>query len=256
MDWIIPVVGLGLAYYVLLVLPTQWVRVHRVEHPLGIGRRFVQLSDLHVERLRVGPERLGRLLRRLQPDAVVLTGDYTEYSRHLDKVERYMRTVSDLGVPMYAVLGNHDYRLGREVPKLIDVLERSGAAVLTNRSVSLADGCRLVGVDDLEAGRPDISQAFRDVQPDDAVIVLTHNPNMTLQLRGRYDYLMCGDFHGMQVKLPFRFLLRAKGELMRRGIYEGLHRDGRGTFYISRGLGQVRWNVRMGVRSEVTVHEL
>lgn len=249
--------SLVLLSYLLLVLPTQWVRIHRVKYPIGAGLRFVQLSDLHVERLRVSPRRLRLLLQPLQPDVIVLTGDYTQYSRCLGKAEQYLQAISGLGAPVYAVLGNHDYRLGPDLRSLLSRMEKHGITVLTNASVLVADRCRLVGIDDLDTGRPDVERAFARVDAKDTVVVITHNPNMTIKLQGyAYDYLMCGHFHGMQIKVPFRFLFRKKGELMRRGIYEGLHRDSDGVFYISRGLGQAGVNVRFGVRSEVTVHEL
>ncbi len=243
------------AFYFTCVLPAQWVEVRRVRKPLGLGVRILQVSDLHVEKTWVGPERLRRLIVRESPDYVFLTGDYTQRLRHLPKVDAYLRAIRAAGVPVYAVLGNHDYRLKSDLPKLIALFERRGIPLLRNESIRVG-GFRLVGIDDDYTGKSLPRKAFKDAFPGETCIVATHDPTVTLRMHRPYDYMMSGHFHGGQFRVPFVFRLRGKGPLPLRGIIKGTHEDGNGTYYISKGLGQTGFNFRFLVRSEITVHEL
>jgi predicted MPP superfamily phosphohydrolase len=241
--------------YLLFILPAQWVHIARVRHPIGLGKRIVQVSDLHVEKLRVSPERLREMIARENPDYVFLTGDYTEKLRHVPKVDRYLRKITSIGVPVYAVLGNHDYRLASDVKVLFDLFKRHRIPVLRNESMKLP-GFTLIGIDDMYSGFARAKQAFQDVEPNARKIVITHDPNVTLKIFQPYDYLMCGHFHGKQFRVPFLFYVKQKGPLARKGIYKGLHRSRWGVFYISKGIGQANVNARFLIRSELTVHDL
>ncbi|UUZ80832.1 hypothetical protein LJK88_39525 [Paenibacillus sp. P26] len=81
MTLLFPAIGLiavVTAFYGMLILPTRWLKVERVHCDLGIGVSILQLSDLHVERLRVKPEQLERVLRAENPDYICITGDFTK----------------------------------------------------------------------------------------------------------------------------------------------------------------------------------
>lgn len=134
--------------YFLLIFPTQWLKVERVRYSCGIGIRVLQISDLHVEKLRISPERLTRLIQKEVPDYIFLTGDFTQKSRHLSKVQRYAQAIVNPGFPVFAVLGNHDHRLNfTAFNQLIRILESAGIKVLINRS-TLVDNFQIVGIDD------------------------------------------------------------------------------------------------------------
>lgn len=242
-------------FYLLLIFPTQWVKIERVRHSIGIGRRIVQISDLHVERLRVSPERLRVLVERERPEYIFLTGDYTQRLRYIPLVDTYISELVKIGVPIYAVLGNHDYRLKDNVDVLLDVFRRWAIPVLHNESLKL-DGFTLVGIDDFVSRKARVKKAFEGVGEEETVVVITHDPNVTLRIFRKYDYLMCGHLHGKQIRVPFLYYLKQKGPLARKGIFEGLHKNRWGVFYISKGISQAQLNIRFLVRSEFTVHEL
>lgn len=245
----------GAAGYGLFVVPTQWLKVERIQHTLGLGIRMIQISDLHVEKQRVSPERLAQIVEQERPDYLMLTGDFTRKLRHLPKLLPYLRALAAQGVPTYAVLGNHDYKLKSGVNTLTDLLERANIRVLRNESVHVGP-FRLVGIDNFGTGHSRLRQAFRDVAPSDRVIVITHDPNVVPHIRRTFEYLMAGHFHGKQFNLPFLFRLKPKGELPSRGIYKGKHESPQGTYYISKGIGQAGVNARLFVRSEITIHDL
>lgn len=247
--------GLAALFYTLFIIPTLWVKVERIRFPLGLGKRVLQISDVHVERLRVSPRRLRNIIVKERPDYIFLTGDYTQKVRYLSKVDAYLRVISETGVPAFAVLGNHDHRLKGYLGQMLQIFDKYGLPVLRNESLRAGD-FRLVGIDDLSSRKGDVGKAFKGVRPDEVTVVITHDPNITLNIDRPYGYLMCGHFHGGQFRLPFLFFLLKKGPLARKGILYGIHKDENGTFYISKGLGQAGFNLRLFIRSEVTVHEL
>jgi predicted MPP superfamily phosphohydrolase len=54
------VILLIIAYYFFLILPTQWLKIERIHYPCGLGIRVLQISDIHVEKLRIRHKRLNR----------------------------------------------------------------------------------------------------------------------------------------------------------------------------------------------------
>ncbi|WP_281885396.1 metallophosphoesterase [Paenibacillus sp. YYML68] len=255
MEWIIgAALGALASVYVLFILPTQWLKIERVQRPLGLGIKVLQLSDLHVERLRITPRQLARVIASERPDYLFLTGDYTELEHQLLPLDRYLEAVQQSGVPAYAVLGNHDHHL-RKLTNLIKLLQSRGIVVLRNEAVQLP-GFQLIGIDDFGSGKARVLKAFHSVHAERPRVVITHDPNIVLHLTERYDYLMAGHLHGKQINVPFLYRIRPMGKLPASGIYKGLHHSPQGHYYISKGLGQTGVNARLFVRSEVTVHEL
>ncbi len=248
------IVIMVIAGYAAFVVPTRWLRIERIRYPLGIGKKILQISDVHVEMLRIRPGKIKRILQTENPDYLFITGDFTQNEKYIPRLEPYLEIIRDSGIPAYAVLGNHDYRLA-DVGVLVQTLRSYGVAVLRNESVQL-DDFQLIGIDDYCTRHSDIDRAFRDAVPGKPKLIMTHDPNIVLEIRNRYDYLLSGHLHGKQFNVPFLFKLKYKGELPLRGIYKGLHHSQNGTFYISKGIGQAGLNLRFLVRSEITFHYL
>ncbi|GAA4839368.1 metallophosphoesterase [Paenibacillus vulneris] len=240
--------------YALFVLPTQWLKVEQIRNPIGLNLSILQISDLHVERLRISPSALSKHITRLKPDYIVITGDFTELESQLLRLDSYLRMLEKHPIPTFAVLGNHDYQQ-RKVIRLIRLLRYRGIHLLRNESVRLP-GFQLIGIDDYHTGKSNILQAFRMTDTQVPRVIITHDPNVVLSIRESYDYLMAGHLHGKQFAIPCFYKLRPMGELPAQGIYKGLHRNSYGTYYISKGIGQTGINLRFLVRSEVTMHYL
>lgn len=243
-------------FYLLLIFPTQWLKVERISYPVGLNQRVLQISDMHVNMLRISPRKLRSVITEEKPDYIFLTGDYTYSAADFPKLGRYLRVIAGAGVPVYAVLGNHDYELPK-ISRIVGLFQRYGIRVLRNESLELP-GFQLVGIDNESTGHSRVEQSFLRVRQESGkpIIVLTHDPNVVLKIRRSYDYLMSGHLHGKQLNVPLFFKFKPKGPLPAQGIYKGLHRHPFGTFYISKGIGQAGINARFLVRSEVTVHEL
>jgi predicted MPP superfamily phosphohydrolase len=242
--------------YLFFIFPTQWLKVEFVEQRIGLGKRILQISDLHVDKLRISVAQLRKVIERTKPDYVMLTGDYTHEERYLPKLERYVQMIAESGIPVYAVLGNHDYDLPN-LRLLLDMFAKYRIRVLRNES-TVVDDWKLVGIDNASTGhsRPEASFAGIDEAGAGPTLVITHDPNVVLDIRRSYDYLMAGHLHGKQLNVPYFFKIKRKGPLADQGIYKGLHHMANGVCYISKGVGQAGFNARFMVRSEVTVHDL
>lgn len=243
-----------LLFYPLFILPTKWVKIERYDHRLGIDKKVLQISDLHMEKLRVTPEQIKTIIERENPDYIFMTGDYLDTEEAFSKLENYLQVIKECGVETYAVLGNHDYYL-EETSKLIALLKQYQITVMQNESIEHKK-FTLVGIDDYCTEHHDEEKSFAHVHPKKPIIVLQHDPNMMLEIKHSFDLLLSGHLHGKQLNIPFLFWVKPMGILPKKGIYKGLHTSDKGNYYISKGIGQSGFNIRFFVRSELTVHYL
>jgi predicted MPP superfamily phosphohydrolase len=250
---IIMVLLLGL--YFLFIFPTHWLKVERVVSPIGLNEKIVQISDIHIERNRVKFTKIHQIIQQENPHYIVLTGDFLDTEKSFGKLEAFLRNITQYGLPVYAVYGNHDYRL-KNTAKLDQLLQKHKVRLLKNESVDMGS-YSLIGIDDYCSNKHDIEKAYREVDPQKKKLIITHDPNIVLDMKNKpFDYMMTGHLHGKQVAIPFLFWLKPMGEISRRGVYQGLHPYHGGLLYISKGIGQSGINIRLFVRSEITIHEL
>ncbi len=214
--------------------------------------RIVHLTDIHA-----GPTTPRRFLAEvvdvasaLEPDLVVLTGDYVNASLvHLDRITELVRA---LPRPCVATLGNHDH--WTDARRISKGLERGGAIVLRNESL-LVDGLSIVGVDDGRSGHADVDRAFaRVTRPEDA-LVLTHFPRTAEDVaRAGAPLVLSGHTHAGQLHFPrvTETLARFVGHRYLHGFYRvGARTD----LYVNAGLGHSA--LRAGrARPEIAVFDL
>lgn len=204
--------------------------------PAHDGLRIVQLSDLHIGN-GVPDGRIMCAVREvnaLQPDLVVLTGDYVTNRR--DPLRRVPELLEPLQAPRVAVLGNHDYWSG--AGELHDGLERIGVNVLQNENTSVrlkGVDFNVIGVDDCTTQHDDVDLAFKGAGKASR-LVLTHTPSCAKKLPAWEDLLcLSGHTHGGQWDVPklTRGVYQAAGQPWYRGAYTV-----RGNqLYVNRGLG-------------------
>ena len=171
-----------------------------------------------------------------------LTGDFaTDYASSFDAVLDILACL-DAPLGVYAVPGNHDYRVG------IDTWQRQFTAAqgiinLTNQAlIRRVDGTRLciAGVDDFSRGTPR-PEVLPPAEQRDFTILLAHNPDQAEHLQGtddRVDLIVSGHTHGGQVRLPWIGALRNPAH--HDDLYEeGLQQRPWAQVYVSRGIGTV-----------------
>jgi uncharacterized protein len=222
------------------------------------GLRVVQISDIH-HGLFLPKEWLSAAVRqanRLNPDIIALTGDFVTYSRRNigPAAELLGRLRARYGV--YAVLGNHDFRVDADAITL--ALRRQRIDVLRNRHVTLwfgGESVYLAGVDDYGYGA-DLRRAMRGVPRDAATVLLAHNPRVIhLASRNNVSLVLSGHTHGGQVNLPLLGTVYGRSpERLRYKI--GWDRMGATQIYVSRGIGTIVLPWRLRCPAEITHLEL
>jgi predicted MPP superfamily phosphohydrolase len=257
----------GASFYTWRIEPHRLEIVRRPLEVAGLpealaGRTLAQLSDLHVG-LQVDDDYLLDTFARvatLAPDLVVVTGDLiSHHAGSSEQVAALFRRFPHGALGTLAVLGNHDYGPGwadaTVAERLTAQLERFGLVVLRNQTFDVA-GLRILGLDDLWAGRfaPELlADALADGAP---AIALSHNPD-TVDRAGWGDFsgwILAGHTHGGQCKPPFLPppLLPVANRRYTAGEFA---LTGGRRLYVNRGVGHLT-RVRFNVRPEVTLFEL
>ncbi|HEX7919827.1 MAG TPA: metallophosphoesterase [Bradyrhizobium sp.] len=217
-----PVVRLTLTRYDLS--PRQW--------PSDFPLKIVALADIHACDPWMSLDRIAEIVERtnaLNPDIIVLLGDYVAGLRHVTRfipASEWAAVLKDLKAPLgvHAVLGNHDYwedktvqRLGQGTPVARRALERAGIPVYENDAVRLTKDNRpfwLAGLGDQLAYLParryrevrrigvdDLNATLAKVTDDAPVILLAHEPDVALRVPSRVALQLSGHTHGGQIRL-------------------------------------------------------
>lgn len=106
--------------------------------------RVAAVGDVHFDRNSAGRirEYLGEISR--QADLFLLAGDLTQMG-HPEEAKVLADDLADCGIPVVAVLGNHDFHLGQE-QEIIELLKGAGVVVLEGGTVTYNIGGVEVGV--------------------------------------------------------------------------------------------------------------
>jgi predicted MPP superfamily phosphohydrolase len=225
---ILIILGAALFTYAWLIEPARLAVGEESVQVAGISPiRLLFISDLHIGwHTRMGwlHKRLGRLkgLHASRPVAgILLGGDFLDASGlYIPQLEGVLAELASWKVPIYAVLGNHDYD---SLPKGLEELEQAfkgyGVRLLRNESAVL-QGIHLIGIDDLQtdpvyhngnvpmpatqwrqrAGELDWYSEQCAKHPGLPKVVLSHNPDAAL-LPGdpRPSLVLAGHTHGGQM---------------------------------------------------------
>jgi predicted MPP superfamily phosphohydrolase len=222
----------------------------------GLKQRvhIVQVSDVHASAFDMPVGRLRRIVgmvNALQPDLIVLTGDYISgypSSWTTARMTAALAPLGELAAPLgvLAVLGNHDSGpmtrkavAGTQIRLLVG--ERYDAGPLS-----------IVGADDILAGSPAVEKwrrAIASAPADKPVISIVHEPDFMHWLPKRVPLLIAGHTHGGQIVLPFLGTLPRSPFLDAhlRGTYV---KNGQ-TLLVSSGLGTSVLPMRIGVPPEI-----
>lgn len=205
--------------------------------------RIVHLSDIHVERITHRERELIERVNQLQPDLILMTGDYLNIDyAHDPQTQKDGRAVlSQLSAPygVYAIPGSPPVDTPDALQAVFDGLKITLLQDEVRPLEIKKQKIYLVGVS-LRRGRQD-SETMRSLMetiPQEAyTILLYHTPDLAeAAARTGIDLYLAGHTHGGQIRLPWYGALvtsSAYGKRFEAGLY---HID-QTSLYVSRGIG-------------------
>ncbi len=206
--------------------------------------RIVQLSDLHVERTTRRERDVLAEVAALEPDIIVLTGDYLNISYLSDLVT--LSDTRDFLAQLHAPYGVYAVtdRYVDPADAMRVIFDGQPITVLYDETVCLpfdgADLC-IIGIQSYrnvhERDRAVLESLSMQTPPGSYKLLLYHKPDLAeVVAENDIDLYLAGHTHGGQIRLPFYGAIvtfSAHGKKYEMGRYT----LGKTTLYISRGLG-------------------
>lgn len=261
----------GLAFYAgeiarhEISVVTQTLGIRNLQDAF-VGLRVAQVSDIHFDEF-TEPAFVRRVvaeINRLQPDLVLLTGDFISIGP-LPKtyaegaILRCLEILRGITAARFACMGNHDSIIG--APVLRPIFASYDIPLLMNEHVPFErDGQRLwisgVGEYLTEVANLDLAVPKR---PDGPVLLMGHSPDyadaVVQHARGRLvDVMFSGHTHGGQVRIPL--LPPMHLPLGGQKYVEGMFQLGQMQLYVNRGIGTVGVPMRLNCPPEIGLFTL
>lgn len=257
-------------------LPAEWE-----------GKQVAVFADLQVGMWWANKDAARRLVRqvvKIHPALVLIAGDFV-YKADVDvdaqmvEVLKILQPIIDTHIPMYAVLGNHDYSLMNENGKkeshvayhVRAALDSAGIRMMDNKSLALLPSANdsaassrlyLVGVGEKWARNDHPDVAFTEVPASAPRIVFMHDPDSFAHIpAGEAPIAVAAHTHGMQIGIPFLTNFYWRNVETDEGApgVEGWLRDyGQpgNRLYVNRGVGFSMFPARIHAMPELTVFTL
>jgi predicted MPP superfamily phosphohydrolase len=263
--------GTGLAVYAFWVEPHHISLVRQIlrspKLPPGPPLKILHLADLHLERRTRREEELQRMIRELQPDLILFSGDFLNLSFTLDPLAwsdvRALMTEWKPPLGVYAVPGSPPVDQPQVLPHLLEGMSR--VRCLHGEKVALRHTGReiyLIGVDCTHKpflDGPKLLAALGGLPPDSFTILLYHSPDLAPEASAAgIDLMLCGHTHGGQVRIPGLGAVYASS-LYGKRFEAGRYLLDRMILYVSRGIGMEGMGaprVRFLCPPEITLWEI
>lgn len=242
------------------------------------GLKIVHISDIHSGSFwnKTAVERGIEMIMAQKPDMIFFTGDLV--NNLATEFEPWKATFGKLKAPMgvYSILGNHDYGdyFPWETPEakaanlqaVINHHKSIGWNLLLDEHVVIErNGAKIgiVGIQNWGTGRfpkyGSMKKATASMPELPVNLLLSHDPShWDNEVRKEYkniDVMFAGHTHGMQfgVNIPG---LKWSPVQYRYHQWSGLYKEDNQQLYVNQGFGYIGYPGRIGIRPEITLHEL
>jgi len=255
--WVILILLSVLFIYARFVEP-QLLFVNHYKIKTGFKAKYALIADIHLgiynnEHIL---ERTVEKINNENVDALLIAGDLS-YEPQFSDMKKLFASLAKVKIPIYAVLGNHDcQRPGPDIrAELEEILTSLGVHVITNKAVIL-NGITILGLGSRWAKDDEVSLLDKYTK-DDNILVLTHNPDTTLDYMPNHypDLTVAGHTHGGQIRIPYIYkkMIPVRGDMLwDQGLYEF-----KGTkVFITSGIGEIGLPLRFLIPPVIDVLEL
>ncbi len=275
-------IGRNMWWYLLLFVPVagviwlfyEWMQHTLVQYtstavelqklPQNTELRICLMSDLHNNR-----KRFDKLVKRIfdfAPDMILLAGDFVDKHKTENlQAENFFASLSDLGVPMFYSMGNHESSLKEKHPEEWQNYEKKirGSAYLLDNSGAYLQTHQGIYISGLSLPKEYYKKGKlckkADCLPELFVpensfhIMMAHNPEYaTLYDKYHADFIVSGHLHGGLLRLPGIGGVVSPRLRLPAGCDAGLATLSKDKFmYVSRGLGSHTIPLRFFNRVEV-----
>ncbi len=230
--------------------------------PLRRDYRIVEIADSHFGITQTGAT-FAREMQRVQalnPDAVVIVGDFVDDDSDKADMVEACQALGDLDTPfgVFFVYGNHDngyykYR-NFDSAELRNELEKNGVTILADESVLLDDSLYLVGRRDRsDHSRLSMDELMAGLDKTRYSVVLDHQPNdYDAEAAAGADLVLSGHTHGGHI-FPAGQIGRLMGA--NDAVY-GVTKRGNTSFVITSGISGWAIPFKTGTFSEIAVIDI
>lgn len=267
------------------------------------NKKIALIADLQIGMWLGNEDTVEKIVNRIvreRPAAVLVAGDFvykptdederedidredvSNFTSEVNRAIALLRPLTNAGIPVFAVLGNHDYGMDYpdsvKNPRLANALrqrlEAAGARVLDNAAATLAlpaennlqanieANLYVVGIGSRYARNDIWENALAQVPAGAPRIVFMHNPDSFIALpAGSAPLALAGHTHGGQVRIPstenwsWMSLADSNQKVLTDGWIDGFGQPGN-RLYVNRGIGFSSFPVRINCRPELTVFTL
>ncbi len=250
-------------------LPEAWER-----------ETIAQISDIQVGIIGDNEEVVDEFVEQIieaKPAAVLITGDFIykpeeDLAKNLKTLQNLLRPLDRSSIPVFAVLGNHDYGMSgdKDEPNIAlakavtQALQKMGIEVLKNESATVyASGSPLeiVGIGPHWVERDHVSVALATVPDSAARIIFMHNPDSFEEIPpGDGPLALAGHTHGGQIQIPFTprssWLIFIKSDEVHAAGWIIDYGNPGNHLYVNRGIGFSIVPLRINARPELTFFKL
>ena len=226
--------------------------------------KILQVSDLHNKLLGTHQARLLKHIRNFSPDIIVITGDIIDRNNsNMNNAIEFIKGAIDIA-PIYYVSGNHEHDSSLYEDLLLK-LKYYGVHILNDKKLALQKNdstINLIGMSDPTFSNSDYNLFFEklktQVQTEQFNLLLSHRPELMVgYAEEEIDLVFSGHAHGGQIRIPFIGGLISPHQGFFPKYTNGKYEINETTMYVSRGLGNSIFPIRLFNRPEivaVTLH--
>ena len=229
------------------------------------GYKIAQVSDLHNDEIGKDNKKLIDVLKKTEPDIIVITGDLID-SRNtdVDVTVEFMEQAVKIA-PCYYSNGNHEARVPDEYALLKTKLKSLGITILENETTTLTVNNELINI--IGISDPDFYTDDATIVTDSLIkqlhtsesftVLLSHRPELfDIYVDNNIDLVLSGHAHGGQFRLPFIGGLYAPHQGAFPEYDNGMYTKDNTNMIVSRGIGNSIFPFRFNNRPQLVIATL